>query len=254
MRRIASAGIRFSDRLGRAQPFGIGDEPQTAVIFRSASARQISLIQSGLQEDLMQAPTKFLLAGAAALAVAGVAIAADRTHVVNVAMPDGSIAQIHYVGDVVPKVVVAPATDMMPVAFFDQSPFAMFDRISAEMDAHMSMMMHQASALSAATAAAGAQPTEAALKSLPAGTVSYSFTSFSSGNGGACSQSVQVTSLGNNEAPKVVRQNSGDCTAMNSRAPTPAVARPAQAGAPALTPVNLEKPKVPQIKQRASAI
>ncbi len=79
----------------------------------------------------MRAPTKFLLAGAAALAVASVAIAADRTHVVNVAMPDGSIAQIHYVGDVVPKVVVAPATDMMPVAFFDQSPFAMFDRISA---------------------------------------------------------------------------------------------------------------------------
>jgi hypothetical protein len=201
----------------------------------------------------MRAPFKLLMAGAAALVVAGVAIAADRTHVVNVAMPDGSIAQIHYIGDVAPSVVVAPAADIMPVAVFDQSPFAMFDHISAQMDAQMNAMMRQASALAAAAPAANAQLSDAALKSLPAGTVSYSFTSFSSGNGGSCSQSVQVTSLGNNQAPKVVRQNEGDCTAVNSRAPTPAVARPAQASQPALTPVNLEKPQAP-IKRRTSAI
>jgi hypothetical protein len=194
----------------------------------------------------MRKPIKLMIAGAAALAVGGVAIAADRAHVVNVAMPDGSIAEIHYVGDVAPKVMLAPAADLVPVAVIDQSPFAMFDRISAEMDAQMNAMMRQASMLAATTPAADAQPTEAALKAMPAGTVSYSFTSFSSGNGASCSQSVQVTALGTGQAPKVVRQNDGDCTAVNSRAPTPAVATPTQQPSqPALLPVNLEKPKAP---------
>ncbi len=191
----------------------------------------------------MRTPTKLLLAAAGALTIAGVAIAADRTHVMNVAMPDGSIAQVRYVGDVAPKVIVAPAASLMPVALIDDAPFAMFDRIAAQMDAHMDAMMRQASAMAAAAPAAGGQVSEAALKPLPAGTVSYSFTSFSSGNGASCSQSVQVTSLGANQAPKVERQSAGDCTAMNSRAPTPAVARPAESNAPALTPVSLEKPR-----------
>ncbi|WP_404711203.1 hypothetical protein [Sphingomonas sp. MMS24-J13] len=193
----------------------------------------------------MRTVTKLLLAGVGAAALASVAIAADRTHVLNVVMPDGSVAQVHYVGDVAPRVVAMPAADLVPVAMTNDSPFAMFDRISAEMDAQMDAMMRQASALTTAAPAAGGQLSDAALKSLPAGTVSYSFTSFSSGNGASCSQSVQVTSLGANQAPKVVRQDSGDCTAVNSRAPVPAVAKPAPAGAPALTPVNLEKPKAP---------
>ncbi len=191
----------------------------------------------------MRTATKLLLAGIGAATLAGVALAADRTHVINVVMPDGSFARVHYVGDVAPRLVVAPAADPMLAAFSDESPFAMFDRISAQMDAQMNAMMRQASMVAAAAPAANGQVSEAALKSLPAGTVSYSFTSFSSGNGAACSQSVQVTSLGTDQAPKVVRQNSGDCSAVNSRAPTPAVAQPAPAGQPVLTPVNLEKPK-----------
>lgn len=190
----------------------------------------------------MRTSSKIFLAGAGALAMAGVAMAADKSHVMNVVLPDGSVAQVHYVGDVAPQVVAVPAADPMLAAFGGDSPFAMLDRISAEMDAHMNAMMRQA-ALMSTPAAAGGQLSEAALKSMPAGTVSYSFTSFSSGNGASCSQSVQVTSLGANQAPKVVRQNSGDCTAVNSRAPTPAVAQPEQAGQPTLTPVNLEKPK-----------
>lgn len=191
----------------------------------------------------MRTITKLLLAGAGAATVAGVALAADRQHVLNVVMPDGTVAQVHYVGDVAPRVVVAPTADPMLAAFGGDSPFAMFDRISAQMDAQMNAMMRQASMMAAAAPAANGQVSEAALKSLPVGTVSYSVTSFSSGNGASCSQSVQVTSLGANEAPKVVRQNSGDCSAMNSRQPTPAVAQPAPAGQPALTPVSLEKPK-----------
>jgi hypothetical protein len=193
----------------------------------------------------MRTSTKLFLAGAGALTLAGVAVAADKSHVMNVVMPDGSVAQVHYVGDVAPQVVAVPTADPMLAAFGGDSPFAMFDRISAEMDAHMNAMMRQASTLAATTPAANGQINDVALQSMPAGTVSYSFTSFSSGNGASCSQSVQVTSLGANQAPKVVRQDAGDCSAVNSRAPVPAVAHPAPAGQPVLTPVNLEKPKAP---------
>jgi hypothetical protein len=191
-------------------------------------------------------PTKLLLAGAGSLAIAGAAIAAaDRAHVMNIALPDGTVAQIHYVGDVAPKVVMAPET--MPAAFLAADPFAMFDRVAWAMDRQMDAMLQQASLMASAAPVANGQLSEAALRNLPAGTVSYSYTSYSSDNGGSCSQSVQVTALGANQAPKVVRQNSGDCIAMNSRAVTPAVeqARPA---APALTRASLEKPKAPEAK------
>jgi hypothetical protein len=193
----------------------------------------------------MRTSTKLLLAGAGALAVGGVAIAADKTHVMNVAMPDGSVAQIRYVGDVAPKVIVAPAHEMAPIAMLDDSPMATFNQIAAHMDAQMDAMLRQASALAAAAPAADAKVSDAALKALPPGTVSYSFTSYSGGNGTGCSQSVRVTALEAGQAPKVERQSSGDCTAMNSRAATPAVATPTQPAAPALTPVKAEKKAQP---------
>jgi hypothetical protein len=47
-----------------------------------------------------------LVAGAAA-AIAGTALAATRnSHVMNVALPDGSVARVEYVGNVAPKVTV----------------------------------------------------------------------------------------------------------------------------------------------------
>ena len=100
-------------------------------------------------------------------------------------------------------------------------------------------MLQQASALR--QAAPNGQVSEAALKSLPPGTVSYSFTSYSSGNGASCSQSVQVTALGQNQPPKVERQSQGDCSAVNTRKPTPAVIQ-AKPDAPRVTPAGLQKP------------
>ena len=196
----------------------------------------------------MRTATKLLLACAGLVAAAGAAIAAsDKAHVMNVALPDGSVAQIRYVGDVAPRIVVAPPADAMPVAFVAADPFAMFDRISWEMDRQMGAMLQQASALSAFTPGPDGKLSEAALKTLPAGTVSYSFTSYSSGNGATCSQSVQVTALGQNQTPKVERQSSGDCSAVNTRKPVPAVQQ-AKPSAPTLTPVNLEKVKEPAPK------
>jgi len=186
----------------------------------------------------MRRITKLLVAGAGALTLAGVAVAAaDNAHVMKVVMPDGSVAQIRYVGDTPPQVVAVPAAQVMPVAMAD--PFAMMDRIAYEMDRRMDAMLQQAAAIQ--QAAPNGQLSEAALKSMPPGTVSYSYTSYSSGNGASCSQSVQVTSLGANQAPKVERQSQGDCSAVNTRKPTPAVIE-AKPETPTLTPASLQKP------------
>jgi hypothetical protein len=188
----------------------------------------------------MRKIAKLIVAGAGALTLAGVAIAAaSDNHVMNVVMPDGSVAHIHYIGNVAPQVAVAPTAQV--------DPFAMMDRISYEMDRQMDAMLQQASAMAQAAPAANGQLSEAALKSLPPGTVSYSFTSYSSGNGASCSQSVQVTSLGQNQPPKVERQSQGDCSAVNTRRATPAVQQ-AKPEAPRVTPASLQKPEVPEPK------
>jgi hypothetical protein len=183
-----------------------------------------------------------VLAGAAALIAASAAVAAGGdTRFMNVAMPDGSVARIEYKGDVAPTVVVAPAhRATMPVALldpFDSSPFAMFDRIAAQMDAQADMMMRQVAALQAQPVAPGGKIDLAALGDLPAGTVRYSFVSSSTGDGGTCSRSVQVTSLGSGQAPKVVSNSTGDCIG-GTRAPVPAVEQ-SSTPAPRVTQASL---------------
>jgi len=154
-----------------------------------------------------------VFAGIAALTAAGTAIAATAdTRVMNVDLPDGSVAWIEYDGDVAPKVTLAPATKLVPVRWidpFDAAPFAMFDRIAAAMQRQTEMMMQQVHALQREPNALG-KINLASFGTLPAGTMSYSFSSISTGSG-TCSRSVQVTSLGSGQQPKVVSQTSGDC-------------------------------------------
>ena len=168
-----------------------------------------------------------LLAGIAGLALAGTAMAAvAKDHVLSVTLPDGSIEQIHYTGDVAPRVAIAPSREMaLPVAFGD--PFADFDRISAAMDRQMDAMMREVSTMAAQPVSPDGKIDTAAFGKLPAGTMHYSFVSTSNGSG-TCSRSVQVTSFGPDQQPKVVSQSSGDCSAMGVQ-PTPA----AQGAAPA---------------------
>ena len=155
-----------------------------------------------------------VVAGVAAVAVAGTAVAASQNrHILNVALPDGSVAHVAYEGDVAPKVMIDDS-GFAPVAFDDSSdasPFAMFDRIAAEMDQQMAGMLRQADALrmQAPTAADG-KPDLAAFGNLPAGVVSYSYVSTSNG-ATSCTQSWQVTSQGPNLKPQVVSNSSGDC-------------------------------------------
>lgn len=82
-------------------------------------------------------------------------------------------------------------------------------------------MMRQVGALPLRAITDGGTIDLTALRSLPPGTVSYSFVSTTNG-GSTCSRSVQVTSLGSGQPPKVVSNNSGDCR----EAPPAAAAHP----------------------------
>src|SRR3546814_15719417 len=89
-----------------------------------------------------------VLAGAAAIATAGTAIAAaNHNRVMTIDLPDGSLARIEYQGDVAPKVTVEPAMRFAPERFGDPAiiaPFALFDRIAADMDPQMDARFRQA--------------------------------------------------------------------------------------------------------------
>ncbi|RZF65876.1 hypothetical protein EWE75_04285 [Sphingomonas populi] len=149
---------------------------------------------------------KIALAGIGTAALAGSALAADRAmHLLDVNLPDGSVAHVRYFGDVAPKVVLVPVAQAAPVAMLD--PVA---EMFADMDRQQEAMLQHVAAMPQ-----DGKIDEAALKTMPAGgTVSYSFTSYSSGDGkgGGCTQSYQMTSYGANAQPKVVSQSSGDCT------------------------------------------
>lgn len=160
--------------------------------------------------------------GVAALAASPQSPTAPQDHVLTVRLPDGSVEQIHYRGDVAPRVVVAPGGMSIgafaPTAGFgpasDNSPFAMLQRLSAQMDRQMAEVMRNAPPMPSLAAPGAMQQTaagqEAAFGKLPAGTESYSFVSTVNGDH-ACSRSVQITSQGAGHAPRVVSQTSGDC-------------------------------------------
>jgi len=176
------------------------------------------------------------MAGAAVLAIgiAGAA-SAQTANVMTVALPGGGVAEIRYTGNVPPKVVIGetpPAyAALTPAASFFglESPFAMMERISAEMDREAAAMFRRAELL-AAQARSG-QPIEAAFGSLPSGSRGYTFISTASGNG-VCTRSVEITSQ-RGGPPRVVSRSTGNCDpatgGSDGAATVPAVpARPAK--------------------------
>jgi hypothetical protein len=184
-----------------------------------------------------------VVAGVAAIGIAGYAgfAAAESpgTHVMSVALPGGGVAEIRYTGDVPPQVTVAPdapsfaAFAPLPAMFGPDSVFAQIERISAAMDRHAATLLRQAEALAAQPPSG---PTEAALADLPAGSGSYSFVSTMTGNG-VCMRSVEITSRGDGQPPRIVRHASGDCGSMPNGADS-VVLPPAPAPRP--TPDILE--------------
>jgi hypothetical protein len=128
----------------------------------------------------------------------------------NVALPDGSIARVEYVGNVAPKVTVAPrplADAAMPWATPFPS-FAGFDRMIEEMNQRTEQMMRQAQ--QAAHQPARAAPYIASYGDLPAGGTSTTVVSVSNG-GATCTRTTEVASQGVGKPPKVTSNVSGQC-------------------------------------------
>ena len=185
----------------------------------------------------MRFTRKIILAGGATLLVAGTAaMAAEKLHTMNVALPDGSVAQIQYAGDVAPRVTLQPV-DQVPVAFVD--PFAEFDRIAAAMDAQQQAMMQQVAAMQEAAAKAGSgAPGQVTLAgNLPAGTQFTYVSSTTDANG--CTRTVQYSSDGKSQQPQVTKTSAGSCDAAK-----PEAAAPTTASAPA----PADEPAAPGIK------
>jgi hypothetical protein len=158
------------------------------------------------------------LAGVAA-ALAGTAIAASpRSHVMNVPLPDGSVARVEYVGDVAPKVTIAPAPFESAWLSGAMPSFAGFDRIIEQMDRQSREMMRQVQQIQAHPGVPGLNV--AGFGSLPAGADSVSVVSVSNGHG-TCTRTTQVVSQGAGKPPKVTSNVSGDCQSSAAPAPAP---------------------------------
>jgi hypothetical protein len=155
-----------------------------------------------------------VLAGCAALCVAGTAVAAsNNSHVMSVTLPDGSVARIEYLGDVAPKVRIEPTVQFVPVRFvnpLDAAPFAGLDQMFANMDRQAAAMLRQAQTLRDAPSNGVAGTDLASLRDAPEGTVSYSFVSVQNGNH-RCSRSWRMTAQGAGQQPKLVTASAGDC-------------------------------------------
>ena len=168
---------------------------------------------------------KTVLAGAAAIAlvgVAGLAVAEIKNaHVLDVRLPDGSLAHIRYVGDTPPTVTFAAAPPALSILSrpFDPlgpgSPFAVLDQISQAMDRQADAMFRQASA-QPGLAFSGPDVMQVDLGKLPPGARGFSMVSTMSGDG-VCTRSVEYRSTGDGKPPQVVTRSSGACTPQGKR-------------------------------------
>jgi hypothetical protein len=173
----------------------------------------------------------FAFAGVAAATLAGTAIAAKpNTHKMEVTLPDGAIARIEYVGDVAPKVTIAPghvADASAPRS--DETPWAMafpsfagFDRMIEEMNRRTEELMRRADQID--PKATGPMPHIASYGSLSPGETSTTIVSVTSG-GETCTRTTQVISQGEGKGPKVTTKLAGKCN--NEAAPRAGSVNPA---------------------------
>jgi hypothetical protein len=164
-------------------------------------------------------------AGVAAAALAGSAVAANRaSHVMNVALPDGSTARVEYVGDVAPKVTIAPARPFAAATegWMPLPSFAGFDAMFEQMSRQTEAMIRQAQQMAAHPGLGGAAPYVASFGNAPAGaSSSTTIVSYSNGSG-TCTRTTQTVSQGAGKPPKVTTSVSGNCGAQNAPQHAPA--------------------------------
>jgi len=165
------------------------------------------------------------LASVAALALAGTAVAASHdNHVMNVALSDGSVAHIEYVGDVAPKVTVQPGAPMDDWAAAPFGQFAGFDRMMADMNRRTEAMIRQAQQMAQQAGGVPGAPIVASFGSAPAGVTSTTVVSYSNGSS-TCTRTTETVSQGPGKPPKVTSSVSGECAGGTS----PGGARPSAA-------------------------
>ena len=164
----------------------------------------------------MRISTSLILAGATVIGLAGLAPTVAREldrHTVTVSLPDGGVETITYTGTVAPRVnfqarpVFGPV-DSPFVAFTPFPSFAALDRISAEMDRQMDVMLHQAQMMAAMPQDQALY--NATLKGLPQGSTSFSMVSETTSNG-VCTHVTRITQAAGDARPQMVSQTSGNC-------------------------------------------
>ena len=153
-------------------------------------------------------------AAVAGLAVLAPAVARElNTHHMTVPMPGGGVATIEYSGNVAPKVsflAVAGPQRADPFAWpaaFDMPSFAALDRMAADMDRQMNVMLRRAEMLSRLPQDDGLR--SAVMQDLPHGT-SFSMVSETSSNG-VCTHVTRITQGAGDAKPQVVSNTSGNC-------------------------------------------
>jgi hypothetical protein len=164
-----------------------------------------------------------LIAGAAIAGFAVLAPAVARelnSHQMTVPVPGGGVATIEYSGDVAPKVRFLPiagprlADPFAWSAALDMPSFAALDRMAANMDRQMDLMLHRAELLSRMQQDGGLR--SAVMQGLPPGT-SFSMVSETSSNG-VCTHVTRITQGAGDAKPHVVSNTSGNCSEKPSAA------------------------------------
>jgi len=142
-------------------------------------------------------------------AFCGLAAAKDAAmHTMTVQSPDGGTVTIRYSGDVAPKVAFGSAPQVVGFTGYD-SPFAMMQRISSEMDRRMAAMMSQTNAMMAHLP--DTSPTiPANFWNMPMNMPGLSAIA-AGGKGAFCMKSVEITSSGDGKSPHVTTHTAGDC-------------------------------------------
>lgn len=166
----------------------------------------------------MRISTSLILAGATVIGLAGLAPTIAREldgHSVTVRLPDGGVETITYTGKVAPRIhfqarpvfglVDSPFVAFTPMGF---PSFATLDRISAEMDRQMDVMLRQAQMMAAMPQDQALY--NATLKGLPQGSTSFSMVSETTSNG-VCTHVTRITQGAGDAKPQMVSQTSGNC-------------------------------------------
>jgi hypothetical protein len=163
----------------------------------------------------MQSLKPLLIAGAAVAGLAVLAPALARelnSHKMTVRVPGGGVATIEYSGDVAPKIRFLPVAGSRladPFAWsaaFDLPSFAALDRMAADMDRQMDVMLHHAEMLSRMPQDDSLRA--AVMQGLPPGTTSFSMIQTSTGHG-VCTKVTRITQGAPDAKPQVVSQTSG---------------------------------------------